>query len=232
MIAKLAFFLAIPSIAAAQDPAAIIRKAVDQYEKNDRALRNYTWKSREVERELDGKGAVKETHTTLSEIMYIGGQQYNHRLERDGKPLPADVEKRRQEALDRAARDAEKLTPEQRKAREDENYRKHSSRDPMSHVPEAYNLTIVGEPELNGRATWQIHAAPRKEYRGQYASLFHNIEGTLWIDKEDYAWVRFDADTMDTISFGFFLAGLQKVRGYSWKERGSIRRCGLRGPSL
>lgn len=210
MIAKLAFCLAIPAAAGAQDAAEIIRKAVDQYEKNDRALRNYTWKSRAVARELDGKGAVKKTHTTLGETMYIGGQQYTHRLEYDGKPLAADVEKRGHEALDRAARDAEKMTPEERKAREDESYRRHSSRDPMSHVPKAYNLTIVGEPEVNGRATWEIHAIPRKEYRGQYASLFHNIEGTLWIDKEDYAWVRFDADTTDTISFGFFLARIAK----------------------
>ena len=142
--------------------------------------------------------------------MYIGGRRFTHPLEKDGKPLPAGEEKRAQETLDRAAQDAEKLTPEQRKAREDENYRKHSARDPMSHVPEAYNLTIIGEPEVNGRATWQIHATPRKDYRGQYASLFHNIEGTLWIDKEDYAWVRFDADTTDTISFGFFLARIAK----------------------
>jgi len=202
--------LAIPATAVAQDAAAIIRKAVDEYEKNDRALRNYTYRSLATDHELDGKGNVKATHTSLEEILYIGGRRFTHPLEKDGKPLPAGEEKRAQEALDHAAQEAEKLTPEQRKAREDESYRKHSSRDPMSHVPEAYDLTIVGEPEVNGRASWQIHATPKKEYRGQYASLFHNIEGTLWIDKEDYAWVRFDADTTDTISFGWFIARLAK----------------------
>ncbi len=35
--------------------------------------------------------------------------------------------------------------------------------------------------------------------------MLRNLEGTIWIDKKDYEWVS-DADTLDTISIGLFLA--------------------------
>ena len=208
MIPKLFIFLTLcltPCAAWQPDAAAIVRRAVDQYAKNDETLRNYTYKAFHIERELDGKGAVKTTHTTLDEIMYIGGRRFTNPLEKDGKPLPEAERKRNAEKLDRAVQEAAKLTPEERKAREAET-RRRSTRETMGHVPEAYTLTIVAEPQLNGRPTWQVRAVPRRDYKGPYAAVFRNLEGTLWIDKEDSAWVRFEADTTDTISFGFFLA--------------------------
>jgi hypothetical protein len=212
MIAKLTLVLAIclwPAAVLAQDASAIVRRAVDQYAKNDETLRNYTYKALNVERELDGRGKVKATHTTLEEIMYIGGRRWTNPLEKDGKPLPEAELKRNTERLDRAVKEAEQLTPEQRREREHEA-RRRSTRETMGHVPEAYDLTIVAEPEIAGRPAWQIHAVPRRDYKGAYASLFRNLEGTLWIDKEDGAWVRFEADTTDTISFGFFLARIAR----------------------
>jgi hypothetical protein len=191
MIAK-ALLLAmagIPVAARAQDAAEIIRKAVEQYDRNQQALQNYTYKIHNVTRELDGKGNVKATHTTLSEIMYIDGKRWTHPLEEDGKPLPEAA---------------------QRRARKEENVRERASNNPMRYVPIAYDLKIIGQPEVNGRPAWEIHATPRKDYKGPHANVFRNVEGTLWIDRKEGAWVRFEADTSDTISFGWFLARVAK----------------------
>ena len=41
---------------------------------------------------------------------------------------------------------------------------------------------------------------------GSCAGILRNIEGTLWIDKQDYSWVKFEADVLKPFSIGLFLA--------------------------
>jgi hypothetical protein len=181
--------LAVSSAAPAQDAAEIIRKAVDQYSRNEETLKNYTYKALTVVRDLDGEGRVKSTHRTLAEILYVNGRRLTRTLAIDDKPLPES---------------------EQKRGQREENIRQRASNNPMKYVPLAYDLKIVGQPELNGRPSWQIRATPRKDYKGPHANVFRNVEGTLWVDKQDGAWVRFEADTSDTISFGWFVARIGK----------------------
>jgi hypothetical protein len=212
MIAKLLIFslaAALPARALAEDAASIVRKAVDQYTRNEETLRNYTWKSLAVEREFDAKGNVKATHSRLNEVLYIGGQRKVRLLEKDGKPLPEGEAKREQEKLDRAAREAANLSPEQRKAREAENT-KQRERESMRHVPDVYDMAMVREQNVNGRPTWEIHLTPRRDYKGPDAFVYRNIEATVWIDKQDSSWVRMEADARDTIVYGLFIARLAK----------------------
>jgi hypothetical protein len=193
----------------AQTAEAIVRKAVAQYGHNQDVLSNYTYQALSVTKELDGGGQVKATHSTLEDVTYVGGRMHRRRLEKDGKPLPEEEARRERESLDRAVREAEKLSPEERKAREQEG-KKQRARQSMSHVPDACEMAIVGEPEVNGRPAWQIHLTPKRDYHGPDAAVLRHMEGDLWIDKQDFAWVRLEADALDTISFGFFLARIAK----------------------
>jgi hypothetical protein len=189
--AAFALLVALTSASAgqAQDAAEIIRKAVDQYSRNEETLKNYTYKALTVVRDLDGKGKVKATHKTLAEIMYIDGRRWTRTLAVDDKPLPE---------------------AEQKRGQKEENIRQRASNNPMKYVPLAYDLKIVGQPDVNGRSTWQIRATPKNDYKGPHANVFRHVEGTLWVDKQDGAWVRFEADTNDTISFGWFVARVAK----------------------
>ncbi len=212
MIATLSIFLlaaTMPCAALAQDAAAIVRKAVDQYARNEETLRNYTYRSLAVEREYDSNGAMKATHSRWNEVLYLGGRRYVRLLQKDGKPLPQSDAKHEEEKLDRAVKEAARLTPEERRTREEEATRQRD-RESMRHVPEAYNMAVAGEPVINGRPTWQIHLTPRKDYKGQDAYVYRNIEATIWIDKQDSSWIRMEADARDTIVYGLFIARLAK----------------------
>ena len=212
MIAKLpvfAFAVIIPAAGLAQDAAAIVRKAVDQYARNEETLRNYTYKSLALEREFDSKGNQKTMHSRLNEVLYIGGRRYVRLLQKDGKALPADEAKHEEEKLNRAVKEAERLSPEQRRVREEEAT-KQRDRESMRKVPEAYTMAVIGEPMVNGRPAWQIHLTPRRDYKGQDAYVYRNIEATLWIDKQDSSWIRMEADARDTIVYGLFIARLAK----------------------
>jgi hypothetical protein len=190
MITKLSLYLFVmfPLAAQAQDAAEIVRKAVEQYSKNEETLRNYTYKDRTVTEDLDRGGRVKDSHSKLMDIMYISGKRWTRTLEVDGKPVPH---------------------PEKQPGKT-ENAELRAANNPLRRLPVAYDLKIVAQPEINGRPTWQIKATPKTDYKGPHASVFKNVEGTLWIDQKDNAWVRFEAETSDTISFGLFIARIAK----------------------
>ncbi len=202
-----------------QDARAIVRRSVRVDSRNDRLARNYTYKVLNEIHDLDAAGRIKASHSTLDEVLYIGGQSYVHALEKDGKPLPPNAAKKEQAKLDRAAAEASRLSDDDRRKREDEEERKREKRrERVQYIPDAFDFAVLGEGALNGRDTWQIRATPRRDYKGPYAFMLRNLEGTIWIDKKDYEWVRVDADTLDTISIGLFLARIGKGTRLSFEN--------------
>jgi hypothetical protein len=216
----LALAMAIATTAAyAQEASAIVRRSVRVDSRNDRLMRNYTYKVLNEVRVLDSTGQVKATHTTLDEVLYVGGRQYLHPLQKDGKPLPANQAKKEQAKLDSAVAEASRLTDAERaKREEEEDRRREKRREDVQYIPDAFDFTVLGEAPLNGRETWQIHAAPRRDYKGPNGSMLRNIEGTIWIDKKDYEWVKVEADVLEPISIGLFLARIGKGTRLSFEN--------------
>jgi len=195
----------------AQDAREIVKRSAQVDARNDRVIRNYTYRVLNETRTVDSAGKVRQTSSTLTEILYIGGVQYHHLLERNGKPLPAKEAHKEQARLDRAATDASKLPEAERLKREqDRDRRRAKDREERQSIPDAFDFAIAGEKKMGDRDVWEIRANPRRSYNGPHASVMRNIEGTLWIDKQDYEWVKVEADTLDTISLGLFLARIGK----------------------
>jgi len=63
---------------------------------------------------------------------------------------------------------------------------------------------------VDGHDAWVIAATPKPDYRPKLHDTkpLMKIKGKVWIDKAEYQWVRLEAETTDTISFGLFLARL------------------------
>jgi hypothetical protein len=196
---------------AGEDAREIVRRSVAAEDRSQAIRRNYTYKSLNVVRESDSSGKVRTTRSTLSEVLFIGGRPFRYVLERDGKPLPAEEAAKAKAALDAAVSEASHLSPAERKVRE-EQYLKSTGkrRDLYNNIPDAFTFRIVGQTSIDGRETWEMRASPNRDYKGPFASAFHNMEGTLWIDKNDYQWVKVEADSMETISFGWILARIGK----------------------
>ena len=198
-------------VLAQTDARAIVEKSLAAENRSDAQAVNYTYKARNTIKELDGKGKVKSTKTTLEEILYLGGKRYIHVLEKDGKPLTGDEAHKEQARFDRALADAAKLTDAEKQKRrqvEIDNRRKNLNRS--QEIPAAYDFSMVREEVLEGRPAWVIHASPKKGYAGKDAALLKNMEGDLWIDKADYHWAKVSAHALDNFSLGLFLARVGK----------------------
>jgi len=206
-----------PAIAAPQsppaDPAEIIRRVAAHEEENEKRFRNYTFRESDQENKLDGKGDVKSTEITASEVMMIYGEQVHRLIAKDGKPLPPEDAAKEEEKINKLLAKYKNESEDQRAKRlakyEEEEEKKRSF---VKEVADAFNLTMLQPETVDGHQLYVIQGEPKPGYHshsdeGKFLTKFH---GKIWIDPNAYQWVKLELETLDTISYGLFLARLHK----------------------
>jgi hypothetical protein len=201
------------SAAWAVDPQAIVRKSVERDQANWERARDYVYVTRSVIRERDSDGKITKTEQEGREYLMLYGEPYRRVIEKDGRPLAAAEAAKEQAKLDKVAEKRRKETPEER-ARRIENWRKDrlKEREIALEIPAAYHFTLLREETVNGRPAWVLDATPRPDYKPKNwrAGMLKKFKGRMWIDQQDYQWVRMEGEVIDTVSFGLFLARLAK----------------------
>lgn len=195
----------------AQDAREIVRKSVELDQANWLRMKDYTWVATDAESSLDGSGKVKSRKTEQWETVILYGQPFRRMLARNGKPLSPEELKKEQEKIDRKTAKLAAETPEERAAREAKlDKEREKEREFLREVPDIYDFRIEREDKVDGRDVWVISATPKADYKPRHADAkpLLKIKGEIWIDKAEYQWVRLEAETIDTISFGWFLARL------------------------
>ncbi len=207
------FTLALPAVLAAQDPLEIIRRATDLDQRNTEISRSYTFLERQEERDLDSGGKLKKTESSTFDVTLLEGSPYRRLVARNDKPLsPADQHKE-EEKLQKSIDDRRRETPEQRRLRVAEwEHKKQRQREPLKELPDAFTFKLAGEEALNGGVAYVIDGTPKPGYRpkSQSTAFFPKVKLRLWIDKQDYQWVKVDLESLDTITFGGFLVRLAR----------------------
>ena len=211
--ALLATLTAGAGAAQATDPQQIIQRAFEASERNDEIQEQYTGNERVEERKLDKDGVVKDSSSQTFEVLYLFGEEYEKLIAEDDRPLSADKAAKEQRKLDKAyaeradesAREREKRLDKQRK--EEEEQRKF-----RAEIVKAFDFTLVGEETVDGRACWVVDGLPRPGYEPSIsrAKFLQKIKARAWISKDDYNWVRAEAETIDNASFGGFIVKLKE----------------------
>jgi hypothetical protein len=211
MRAVLFFAIASAALAAPPDPADVVRKSIELDQANWMRMKDYTWIARETTRHLDSDGHLKSTEGEAWETTILFGEPYRKMLERNGKPLSADEQRREQKKIDELTAKLDRETPAERDRRLAEYMRqREKDREFFREIPDAFDFTLEGAETIDGRDTWVIAARPKPGYRARHsdAKAFARIEGRIWIDQREFQWVRIEARTLGTISAGWFLARL------------------------
>lgn len=195
----------------AQDAREIVRRSVQLDQANWVRMADYTWTAQSRERHFDSQSHVTSEHETGWETIILGGEPYRRDLERDGKPLPPHEQQKEQAKLDKTVARIENETPGQKQRRLAE-YEKQRRRDRefLLELPDAYDFRMEPDEKLDGQDVWVIDGVPKPGYRpkSRDGRALQKIRGKLWIEKAGYQWVRLEAQTTATISFGLFLARL------------------------
>jgi hypothetical protein len=193
-------------LSAQRDAQELVRQSIRNGQKAWENSFTYHCQKREAERLYDSSGLLKSTGNDVYEIFPLGyGISFEEHVSHDGEPLPPQERARQQHALEQAK--AESPADKQRKFEKELHERSY-----MKEVPEAFNFRIVGEEVLPTGPAWILEGTPRPGFQPQsrYAHVFPKMRGKLWIDQKDIQWVKADAEAMDTVSFGYFIARLSK----------------------
>jgi len=187
----------------------LFRVVAEKDLENDKRQRNYTCIERDVQNNLDGKGQTKSTEVKTYEVLEIYGEQVQRLIEKDDKPLDAKDAAKEEEKIQKIIDKRKNESNEDRKKREEKETKdREDGRKFVKEVADAYNFTLVGTEQLDGREAWVIDGEPRPGYEPHMkeAKLLSKLHGRVWIDKGDLQLAKMDIETLDTVSFGWVLA--------------------------
>jgi hypothetical protein len=195
------------------DPADIVRRVAAREEANEKKERDYTYEERVLEKKLDGHGDVKSTETSAFDVMVIYGEHVQRQVSKDDKPLSPKDAAKEEEKIDKLIAKYKNETEDQRAKRlEKAEKSRQESRDFVKEIADAFNFTMLPPETVDGRALYVIQGEPKPGYRphSKNGKFLTKFRGKIWIDQNEYQWVKADLETIDIISFGWFVARLHK----------------------
>jgi hypothetical protein len=187
------------------DARQIVDLSVAASEHSWLARGHYTYTERDEDRRLDAHGQIKSNNVDVSRMILVNGERFEQLMERNGQ-LPSAEERRKQDE------DVEKLkheTPEERAAR---FHKDQENRSFLEEVLQAFDFQLIGEDIVDGEPAYVLQATPHPGYHanGKYGKMFSKVEGKLWVDKQNFGWIKVDGQVTQSFSMGLFVARVQR----------------------
>jgi len=166
---------------------------------------HYTYMERDEDRRLNSLGQVKSETVDVTRIIVVNGARFEQLLEHNGQLPSAKEQKQSDSDLDKLKHE----TPDEQTARLRKN---QENRAFLRDVLEGFDFRLVGEEIVDGRPAYVLHATPHPGYHahGKYAKMFSRVEGKLWVDKQDYGWIKVDGQVTQSFSLGLILARVER----------------------
>ncbi|MBV9405053.1 MAG: hypothetical protein JO211_06895 [Acidobacteriaceae bacterium] len=156
-------------------------------------------------RECDRKAGQSKCY----QILMVDGSPYSRLIEISGQPLTPAQEQQEQAKLNREIDRRRHESPSDRQARiskyESNRAEQHML---MQQMAAAFHFSLRGEEMIDGVDSYVLDATPDPGYRPpiEKARVLLGMRGRLWIDKEHYHWVRVQAEVINPVEFGCFVA--------------------------
>ena len=194
-----------PSTASVLDARQIVGLSVAATERSWLARNYYTYVERDEDRRLDSLGKVKSEDVDVTRMILVNSARFEQLMEHNGQPPSAKEQKKSDEDLEKLKHE----TPEEKTARVRKD---QENRSFLEEVLQAFDFQLVGEEIVCGRPAYLFRATPHPGYRahGKYGKLLSKVAGKLWVDKQDFAWIKVDGEVTQSFSMGLFVARVQR----------------------
>jgi len=138
-------------------------------------------------------------------MILVNGVPFEQFVEHNGRPLSAEEQTKQERRIEKQKHE----TPEERASRRG---KEQENRAFLREVPVAFDFQLIGEDLVHGRPAYVVEATPRPGYQapGKYGKIFSKVKGRLWVDKQDFGWVKVDGEVIQSFSMGLFLARVHR----------------------
>jgi outer membrane lipoprotein-sorting protein len=154
-------------------------------------------------------------------VMMIEGSPYNKLIAIDGEPLSAEqaaiADRKFQQAIDR--RRNESTAERQKRVAEYERERRQNHAL-MAEMTNGFDFKLQGEETVNGRPCFVLVATPKPGYRppSRDTQVLKGMRGKMWVDEQQYQWVKVHAEVFRSVSFGLFFASVKPGTEFTLEE--------------
>ena len=212
-----------PKIDSAPPPnlTAIVQQSLQRELMNARLLDNYVYEAKESTTTYDVSGHPTKSESKVTEYLWVDGSRYKRLVEENGKPLSGGPALREQRKLDEEmARRRHESAGDREKRLADDVRRRQESRQTRDEVIKAFNFRLLGEEIVGGVKCWKVAADPKPGYVGQtrISKMFPKMRGIIWVHQQGFEWLRVEVETLDAITFGGFLAKLDKGARFNLEQ--------------
>ena len=222
LFAVVLFFCGAFGAWAADDAFEIVRRSLDRHEHNTEIAKDYTYREHSVVTQYDSNHRAKKSESTTHDIVWLYGRPYSRLVEKNDHPLSPGEERKQEQRMSKEMERRRKAA-EQGDSRERRDYEKDRAeqRKMVEDILSAYSFSLAGDDVVDGMPVYVIKAEPSPEYKphDMRTKMLPKLHGRLWIDKADYQWVRVEAQVIDTISIGLFLARLSPGSSLFFEQR-------------
>jgi hypothetical protein len=195
----------LPTPASVLDARQIVGKSLVATEHSWQARDEYIFVERDEDRRLDSTGKVQSENVDVTRMTLVDGVRFEQLMEHNGQLPSAEEQRKRNQDLDKLKRE----TPAERAAR---NQKSQENKDVLRDLLQAFDFRLIGDEIIAGRPAYVFQATPHPGYHahGPYSKLFARVEGKLWVDKQDFGWVKAEGQVTQSFSMGLFVARVQR----------------------
>ena len=187
------------------DARQIVSQSVAATQRSWQVRGHYTYTERDEDRRLDSLGKVKSENIDVTRMLLVNGARFEQLIEHNGQ-LPSAKERKKSDE------DLNKLKHETPAEQTERVNRDQENRSFLHEMLEAFDFQLVGEEIVGGRPAYVFQATPHPGYHahGKYGKMFSKVEGKLWVDKQDFGWIKVDGEVTQSFSMGLFVARVQR----------------------
>jgi hypothetical protein len=187
------------------DARQIVAQSIAAAERSWQARGRYTFMERDDDRRLDARGQIKSENIDVTRMILVNGIRFEQLMEHNGQLPTAEEQKKSDKDLEKLKHE----TPDEESARLRKD---QENRSYLHDLLEAFDFQLIGEDNMGGRPAYVLQARPHPGYHahGRYGKLFSRVQGKLWVDKQDFGWVKVDGEVTESFSMGLFVARVQR----------------------
>jgi len=193
----------------------IVRKSVANTEADWNRAPEYNFTERDV---VTRNGRSSKTYR----VVMIDGSPYNELIAANGKPLGAEQAGVQTRMLQQAILNRRRETAAQRQRRIARYMRERRQDNALlEQMFQAIDFRLTGEATVDGRRCFVLEGTPRPGYRpvSRDTRVLKGMRGRLWIDEQQYQWVKVQAEVFRPVAFGLFIAQVEPGTEFTLEQR-------------
>jgi hypothetical protein len=203
------------------DPAGLMLEVEKNQKQLDLIRMNYTYTMDETELATDDKGKTRDKEANTYEVFYLGGEEVNRHIAKDGKPLNDQEKKKEDERIDKIYKKYQEKKKKGAAAADAPKKNEDEGDVGIKDFLRASQFVNPRHERFHGQEMIVFDFRPRPDYKPKNLSehLIQTLSGVIWIDENAKEVVRLEARTNDNFKIGGgLLISLQKGMYFAFEQ--------------